>query len=433
MKRVLIITYYWPPSGGAGVQRWLKFVKYFRQFGWESVVYTPENPEAPVIDNSLEKDIPENLEILKRPIWEPYTFYKKFIGQKKDQKVNAGFLSETAKPKLTENLSVWIRGNFFIPDARKFWIKPSIKFLTKYLKENPVDAIVTTGPPHSMHMIGLGLKKKLNLPWLADFRDPWTNIDFYGDLKLSGWADRKHHQKEFDILRNADEVSVISDGMAQDFEAIHKRKYQVVTNGFDEDDNPVMEIMPDAKFSVAHIGTMVKTRNPLALWKALSYLIEKDKLFKELFELKLVGKVDIDVRNSIREFGLEGFVKTIDYLPHDEVVTEQKKSSVLLLIINDTPNAKLILTGKFFEYLSSQRPILCIGPQDGDAAKIINNTNSGFVCEYHDSSEIREAISELFNDFEKGSSRFKSENIQKYSRKSTTARIAEILDGIITN
>ncbi|MBE9481851.1 MAG: glycosyl transferase family 1, partial [Bacteroidetes bacterium] len=175
MKKVLIITYYWPPSGGAGVQRWLKFVKYLREFGWEPIVYTPENPEAPDIDNSLEKDIPDNLTVIKRKIWEPYTAYKKFIGQEKEQKINAGFLSENKKPKLSENISVWIRGNFFIPDARKFWIKPSVKFLTNYLKNNPVDAMISSGPPHSMHMIALGLKQRLGIPWLADFRDPWTN------------------------------------------------------------------------------------------------------------------------------------------------------------------------------------------------------------------------------------------------------------------
>lgn len=171
MKRVLIITYYWPPSGGSGVQRWLKFVKYLREFGWEPVVYTPENPEMPSSDTSLLSEVSEDIEIIKTKIWEPYSFYKRFIGKKKSEKINTGFLSESKKPKLTEALSVWIRGNIFIPDARKFWIKPSVKFLKKYLADNPVDAMVSTGPPHSMHLIALGIKKSLNTPWIADFRD----------------------------------------------------------------------------------------------------------------------------------------------------------------------------------------------------------------------------------------------------------------------
>ena len=216
MKKVLIITYYWPPSGGAGVQRWLKFVKYLREFGWEPIVYTPENPEAPAVDESLLKDIPKNLTAIKRPIWEPYNLYKNFIGQKKDERINAGFLTEKKKPGLAEKISVWVRGNWFIPDARKLWITPSIKFLSDYLKRNPVDAIVSTGPPHSMHLIALGLKKKLNLPWLADFRDPWTNIDFYDKLMLTKASDVKHKKMELDVLKNANIITAIGWSMADD-------------------------------------------------------------------------------------------------------------------------------------------------------------------------------------------------------------------------
>ena len=210
MKKVLIITYYWPPSGGAGVQRWLKFVKYLRGFGWEPIVYTPENPEAPATDESLLKDIPDNLTVLRTRIWEPYSLYKNFIGQKKGETINAGFLSEKKKPGIAEKISVWIRGNWFIPDARKFWIKPSIIFLSQYLKNNPVHAVVSTGPPHSMHLIALGLKKQLHLPWLADFRDPWTNIDFYDKLMLTKFSNEKHKRMELEVLKNADKVVVVS-------------------------------------------------------------------------------------------------------------------------------------------------------------------------------------------------------------------------------
>jgi hypothetical protein len=191
-RKVLIITYYWPPSGGAGVQRWLKFSKYLRDYDWEPVIYTPENPEAPAIDNSLEKDIPMGIKVIKRPITEPYLAYKRFVGMKLDEKVNAGFLQEKEKPGLLEGIAVWLRGNLFIPDARRFWIRPSAKYLVNYLKAHPVDAIVSTGPPHSMHLIALQVYKKLNIPWLADFRDPWTGIDFYHQLKLTLLADRIH-------------------------------------------------------------------------------------------------------------------------------------------------------------------------------------------------------------------------------------------------
>jgi glycosyltransferase involved in cell wall biosynthesis len=431
MKKVLIITYYWPPSCGAGVQRWLKFVKYMRDFGWEPIVYTPENPEAPVIDNSLEKDIPDNLTVIKRKIWEPYTAYKKFIGQKKEQKINAGFLSENKKPGLSENVSVWIRGNFFIPDARKFWIKPSIKFLTKYLKNNPVDAIISTGPPHSMHMIAIGLKQRLGIPWLADFRDPWTNIDFYEDLKLTGCADKKHHKLEKEVLKNADSVVLISRGMADDFNKIYQRNYEVITNGYDSDDiSNGSKIEPDKKFSISYIGTMVKTRNPVSFWKAIKQLTDTNKEFADDLEIKLIGKLDYSVRQSIKEFQLQKYITKINYLPHNEVIKLQKQTQVLLLLINNTPNAKMILTGKFFEYMAAHRPILCIGPSDGDAVQILKETNSGLQSDFQDVKKIKENILNFYQLYKNQELSSDIKNIENYSRKWLTNRLVNVLNGI---
>ena len=429
-RKVLIITYYWPPSGGAGVQRWLKFVKYLRNFGWEPVVYTPENPEYPAIDNSLLKDIPQGIEIVRTPIWEPYSFYKKLVGAKKNERINAGFLSEKKRPGLAERFSIWLRGNFFIPDARKFWIKPSIKFLVKYLKHHPVDAIVSTGPPHSMHMIALGVKKRTGLPWLADFRDPWTNIDFYHELMLSSWADRKHHKQEMSVLKKADEVVVISNSMKTDFLKLLKRDYSVITNGYDQDDIAGVDARIDERFSVAHIGTMVKTRNPLLLWEVLSEEVLKDTDFANDLEIKLVGSVDYSVTESIEAAGLGNYVNKISYVPHNEVVKIQQQSQVLLLLINDTPNAKVILPGKFFEYMAARRPILCIGPRDGDAAEVILETNAGYVSEKDDKESIRKAINELYSRFRTGKNIVDSKGIARFSRESLTGRMAERLSVI---
>lgn len=429
-RKVLIITYYWPPSGGAGVQRWLKFVKYLRNFGWEPVVYTPENPEYPAIDNSLLKDIPQGIEIVRTPIWEPYSFYKKLVGAKKNERINAGFLSEKKRPGLAERFSIWLRGNFFIPDARKFWINPSIKFLVKYLKQHPVDAIVSTGPPHSMHMIALGVKKRTGLPWLADFRDPWTNIDFYHELMLSSWADRKHHKQEMSVLKKADEVVVISNSMKTDFLKLLKRDYSVITNGYDQDDIAGVDVRIDERFSVAHIGTMVKTRNPLLLWEVLSEEVLKDTDFANELEIKLVGSVDYSVTESIEAAGLGNYVNKISYVPHNEVVKIQQQSQVLLLLINDTPNAKVILPGKFFEYMAARRPILCIGPRDGDAAEVILETNAGYVSEKDDKESIRKAINELYSRFRTGKNIVDSKGIARFSRESLTGRMAECLSVI---
>lgn len=431
MRKVLVISYYWPPSGGAGVQRWLKFVKYLRDFGWEPVVYTPDNPEYPAIDNSLAKDIPDNLTILKTPIWEPYRFYSRFIGAKKDERINAGFLSEKKRPGLAESISIWLRGNFFIPDARKFWIKPSIKFLTEYIKKHPVDAIVSTGPPHSMHMIALGLKQKTGLPWLADFRDPWTNIDFYHELKLTQWADRRHHMQEMSVLQGADEVVVISPSMRTEFMKLHSRDYTVITNGYDTDDISPLPVEPDTRFSVSHIGTMVKTRNPEALWQALKIETIRNPQFAADLEIKLAGSVDYSVTESIEMHGLTKYVKRISYLPHDEVIRVQQQSQVLLLLINDTPNAKVILPGKFFEYMAARRPILCIGPADGDAAAIISETKSGYISGKSDTQAIQSALSEMYTGFRDGIPVITSQGIEQFSRKALTAKMASRLDALV--
>ncbi|MFH1160629.1 MAG: glycosyltransferase [bacterium] len=431
MKRALIITYYWPPSGGAGVQRWLKFVKYFRDFGWEPVLYIPEKPEYPETDLSLQKDIPQNLTILKQPIWEPYTVYKRFIGRKKEEKINAAFLSEKKQNPILENIAVWIRGNFFIPDARKFWINPSVKYLNRYLMEHPVDVLISTGPPHSLHLIALRVSRRQHVPWLADFRDPWTNIDFYKDLKLTRKSDQKHRQLEQAVLRSASAVTVISDTMASDFNLIFPRKYDVITNGFDTEDIPAgPPPEPDRKFSIAHIGTLVSTRNPVSLWSALSTLVKTTPGFREDLEIKLVGKIDHTVSESLETSGLTGFLNRIPYLPHDQVITCQRQSQVLLLIINDTPNAKMILTGKFFEYLAAQRPILSLGPPDGDAAKILQETGAGFIAGHGDQATLQEHILTYYNRFKKGTLQAESRNIGSYSRKELTQKLVDVLNRI---
>lgn len=432
MKKVLILTYYWPPGGGAGVQRWLKFVKYLREFGWEPIVYTAENGEMPVIDNSLEKDIPENISVLKTKIWEPYSFYKAFIGKKKDDKINASFLSENKKPSFTERISVWIRGNFFIPDARKYWINPSVKYLKDYLEKNHVDAIISSGPPHTMHLIALGVKKQFpDIKWVADFRDPWTNIDFYDELMLTASSDAKHKKLELEVLSGADSIISVGKTMSEDFKKIYTKqpeKFHVITNGYDEDDVYKGVLEKDKKFSIAHIGTLVKSRNPETLWKVLKTLVNENENFKKDLEIKLVGKVDFFVKEQIEIYGLSSFVRKIDYLPHDEVIKEQQKTKVLLLLVNQTKNAKSILTGKIFEYLAAQVPVLAIGPPDGDLADILNQTKSGLISGFNDENQLKKNILEFYNgkviNFDKN-------EIARYSRRELTKELSGVLNKLV--
>ncbi|HAX14760.1 MAG TPA: glycosyl transferase family 1, partial [Leeuwenhoekiella sp.] len=267
VKKALIICYYWPPAGGPGVQRWLKFVKYLRGFGVEPVVYIPENPDYPILDESLVNEIPEDVTILKHPIWEPYKMAQ-FFSKKNTKQISSGIIKEESKQSLVQKLMLFIRGNLFIPDARKFWVKPSVAFLNSYLKEHPVDCIITTGPPHSLHLTGRDLKKLHNLPWIADFRDPWTSIGYHKKLRLTKFAQRKHADLEFQILNEATQILVTSPTTKSDFEKTTNTPVTCITNGFD--DEKVMQSELDSVFSLAHIGSLLEDRNPKILWEILS-------------------------------------------------------------------------------------------------------------------------------------------------------------------
>jgi len=428
MKNVLILTYYWPPTGGAGVHRWLKFVKYLRRFGWEPIVYTPENPEPPLLDPSLENDIPQGLTVLKTRIWEPYSLYKKFVGRPPDKGFQAGFLSEQKVPKRKQDLSVWIRGNFFIPDARKYWIRPSVKYLSAYLKEVPVQVVVTTGPPHSLHLIGLKLKQKLNIPWVADFRDPWTGIDFYSRLKLTRAADRKHHRLEQQVIMQADAVITVSHGMKIDFRKYRQNGIHVITNGYDPEDIPSVPVEPAGDFLITHLGSVNADRNPHAFWKAVSESLQENEPFKKHLRIRFIGKTDVTVRASILEHGLENYVELCPPVPHEQVFTLLKQSRLLFLPVNRTPNAASILTGKLYEYLAAGRPVLGIGPEDGEMARILEETGAGRVCHWDSPDRIKSFLEEIFEKYLAGQSPAIPVNTENYSRVELTRNLAKILD-----
>lgn len=435
MKRVLIITYYWPPSGGSGVQRWLKMSKYLPEYGWQPVVYTAEGAEYPVEDPSLEKDVSPEAEVIRHPITEPYSFYKKFLGMKKEQKVKAGFIDDTGhKQGWKENLSIWIRGNFFIPDARCWWVKPSVKYLKSYLKEHPVDAIISTGPPHSMHLIAMKLKETLDIPWIADFRDPWTEIDYYSKLRLSRWADRKHHRLEREVLTKADKVVTVSPNWAKRFEALGAPKAEVVYNGFDESDiDQTGASFVSDKFTLTYLGVLFKVRNPECLWQALGELITEDTHFASKVQVKLIGQVDKEVMQALSQNGLKNHVVLSPYIPHDQVATVLHQSTVLLLpLMPDTETDTLgLIPAKLFEYMASGRPILCIGPQEGDTAKILDETHAGVTVGFDDKKKAKEAIRLLFQQhLSDGLANNETQEIGRFSRKNLCGEIAILLDNL---
>jgi glycosyltransferase involved in cell wall biosynthesis len=427
MKKVLIISYYWPPSGGGGVMRWLKMSKFLPELGWQPIIYTPENPDPSVIDESLLKEIHPDIIELKMPIWEPYDFYRKITGKKSGEKFKSGYISEAAEGNWKNKLSVFIRGNFLIPDPRKFWIKPSVNFLSKFLKENPVDLIISTGPPHSMHIIALGLKKKFNIPWIADFRDPWTDIDFYHKLKLTGWADKKHKNLEKKVLAAADHVVTVSPGCAVDIERIANRKIEVINNGFDPTDYDFELPELDEKFTISHFGAFNKDRNPATLWKVLGELASSNPDFKKQLQIKLIGQTDQSVFSEIEKNKLKENLVVKDHLAHKEGLIELSKSQVLLLPLNDAPNVKGILPGKMYEYMALRRPILALGPTDADYAKILSETKTGISLDFNDEQGIKTTLQNYFQRYLSNNLEIESGAFEKYSRKNLAKKFISLI------
>jgi glycosyltransferase involved in cell wall biosynthesis len=424
-KKLLIITYYWPPAGGPGVQRWLKFVKYLPEFDIQPIVYVPENPTYPIVDAHLETEVSDKAIILKKSIFEPYQLAS-FLSKNKTKKISSGIIPNQKKQSFLDKFLLWIRGNLFIPDARVFWVKPSVQYLEKYIRANEIDMIVTSGPPHSLHLIGLELKQKLNLKWLADFRDPWTTIGYHKSLRLSSYAAKRHKQLEKQVLNSADTIIVTSKTTKTEFKAITSKPIAVITNGFDVE--KIEKQTLDIKFSLAHIGSFLSERNPLILWESLVELLQEIPDFKSHLEIKLMGAVSQEVLETISQFGLNSYLNNLGYVSHDEAVAHQRKSQVLLLIEINSEDTKSIIPGKLFEYMVSERPIVAIGPKDSDFAEIITNTNTGVFFDYSEKSRLKQTIFDYYHQFLEGKLQSNGIGLQHYSRRNLTKQLVELIN-----
>lgn len=424
--KVLIISYYWPPAGGPGVQRWLKFVKYLPEFGVIPHVYVPENPSYPIIDSNIEQQLSDEVVVIKRKIFEPYQIAAIF-GRKKTQKISAGLITNPKNQTFIEKVLLWIRGNLFIPDARVFWVRSSVAFLKEYVCEHQINTIITTGPPHSLHLIGLKLKQNNNsLKWIADFRDPWTTISYHKSLRLSHFANKKHKLLEAKILQVADDIIVTSPTTKIEFTSITQKPIHVITNGFDIDAN-ILANDVDKMFSIAHIGSLLSERNPIFLWEILNELKKEIDAFSDDFQLKLVGKVSDEVLNSIQQFGLEINLNNIGYLSHIQSIKEQKKSQVLLLIEINNENTTCIIPGKIFEYIVSGRPIVALGPKGSDIKNIIEDSQTGIFVDYSEKQVLKTHLIALYRQFKNENLAVVAKNVAQYSRRNLTSKLADII------
>lgn len=415
--KILIITYYWPPAGGSGVQRWLKFVKYFKDFGIEPIVYTVKDASYIKEDASLIKEIPDNTTVLKQRIWQP----EQLLFWKKKQTNTKQVATLTKNSYLS-----FIRGNFFIPDPKVFWVNRSVSFLSKYLSENNIEAIVSTGPPHSMHLIAMKLKNKTGLPWLADFRDPWTNLYYNKDFnqsfvskKINAWLEKK-------VLQKANIVTTVSSSLQQEFNDFSKN-VKVITNGFDNEVSLKKSVHLDKKFSISYVGLLPKQSHSDLFFKVLKKLIIHNEGIKNNLVVNIVGDIATEVKLSVKKYGIEKYVNFKGYVNHYEAIEVQQRSQVLLLLIPNVTHNKGILTGKLFEYITSKRPILAIGPKGGDLEEILTTTQTGEVINYTDEEKMTEVIITLYNKYNLNNLVVKPKAIQQYHRRTLTNKMAKYL------
>lgn len=437
MKKILIITYYWPPSGGSGVQRWMYFAKYLPDFGFEPFVLTvdPLFASYKFIDESFQKNI-ASIRVFKTASSEPFNIYSKLIGKSKEEAIPQGFTGES-NPGILQKLSRFVRGNFFIPDARRGWVKYAIKEAEKIITREKLDIVITTGPPHSSHLIGLRLKKKFNLKWIADFRDPWTEL-YYNRLfyrtPIAKSIDRKLEQK---VLNEADLILTIGPSMARMLmKKIGKKnenaeKVSYIYNGYDQEvfSNLKKDNTNDC-FTICHLGILSDNQPIDGFIEGMRRLYDSNDIINQPVKLQLIGKIApgilIKLRSEIPELKLE--IK--DYMPHEEAMQQIMNADLLFNSLAEVPNGKYLVSGKLMEYIATGNPILCLGDENGDAAFLLNQFKDAKVFDRLNVDGIYRHILKIYNLWKSGEKNAELILNEKYSRYDTTRQLAEIINNM---
>ncbi len=436
MKKVLVITYYWPPSGGAGVQRILKFAKYLPEFGIQTYVVTVDENKAgyPFIDTTLNEDIPQSAVVARTNTAEPFEIYSRFLGKKS---IPTGFSNESS-PGLFRKFSRFIRGNFFIPDARRGWVKYAFREACKIIERENINIVITTSPPHSAQLAGLKLKKRFNIKWIADLRDPWTDIYYYDEFNHLSFARNLDLKYEREVLENADRIITVSSELKKLFikkspkliERIEEieEKILVIPNGYDEDDFKRNVNNFSDEFVITYTGTLAESYNPGIFFRALKKITG---MFPEIkFRLRFIGNPAAAVIEKAKNISLSKYLELVPTVSHKDSVSYLLNSTIVFLVIPEIKNDKGILTGKLFEYLAARKPIICIGPVEGDAAAIIRECESGKTFNRNMESELTLYLEELVKKWESGQHLIdlENDNYKKYSRQSQARELSEIIN-----
>ncbi|MDN3667830.1 glycosyltransferase family 4 protein [Echinicola jeungdonensis] len=425
-KKVLIITYYWPPSAGSGVQRWLKFAKYLPDFGWEPVIFTPENPDFELKDEGLLKEVPKDLEVLHFPIWEPYGVFRFLKKGKTVKKEDPAKIIEKQHKSWLDQTAMWLRANALVPDPRVFWVKPSVNYLLEILHKNEIKAVITTGPPHSMHLIGRDLKRKTDIAWIADFRDPWSTWEFLDTLPMMASIRKRHEKLEKGVFREADGVVTISPTFREELKKIADRDIALITNGFDSADLPESFKKKKSEqefFEIVYTGIIDSIRNPVPFLQALKNAC---KVKEKPVKLTFVGRVSQKVLDYVaKDHWLSKRVEFPGYVSHKEVFSFYEKADMLLLILTDTKNAKGNIPGKLFEYIATGRTIVALGDPEGDSSKIIAEAGAGKVFAHKAVDSITQFLEEQIDHQNEESEK---RDISRFERKFLTQKLAQLLD-----
>jgi len=416
---VLIISYYWPPSGGPGVQRWLKFVKYLPEFNIEPILFIPKNANYPLLDKSLSDDVNKDLKVIQFPITEISGFLPKF---KFLNSVRSGNISKPHNQSLLQKLIFFIRGNLFIPDMKIFWKSSSVNFLSDYLPKNNIDTIITTGPPHSVHLIGLELKRKLNINWISDFRDPWVKLNYLNRFHLLPFSRKSHISLRNKVLINSNAVIVTSERLKDLFSNITSNIYKI-TNGFDY---IIKENNLDNKFSISHIGSLYPERNPKFLWDSLEELFEGS--FKKDLQINFIGNTSEKIKKELSKRKFHNHVRFYDYVDYNRALELMCSSQALLMIEVNDEESSYAIPGKLFDYLNSKRPIISIGPNISEVSEILNNTNSGKFFNYHDKRNLKLYINQLYKSYKNGTNIISDKSkIDMFKRINLTKKLSEVI------
>ncbi len=396
-KHVALVVYYWPPSGGSGVQRWLFFANYFAKNGVKITVLTPKNPRVAEIDNALTRKLDESIDIVYVDGWEPLQNNKSAIGENVGQ-------GNSLKTKFMR----FVRANFFIPDARVFWAKSAAKSFFSMHEKVPFDVLITSGPPHSLHLVGLKAKRKHNLHWIADFRDPWVGFFQNESLPMAKGAKCKHDQLQQRVLKNADRVVVTAPSLAKTF-SNYTKDVEVLTNGYES----ILPKSSNQKSALLYAGSLKIQQNPALLWEAIQELTQEHNNFASQFLFEIYGNVADGVKKEIYRLGIEKWVKFSGYQSKAELDKRLPNAKALLLLGIDMPNTHNVIHGKLFEYMAANRPVLGIGPKPSDMEALFAAHHLGVYTEFKDKEQIK---STLLNWFTATEIPFKSTTIEQYQR-----------------